>query len=124
MQDLSKPESVHSVDGRNLSTAPPGFDSKRLHIIELGPEIPAMEGYGLRLSRVTVAPGAVFGPHSHAGQPEIIYVVEGLLGEQRNEGPWVDHGPGSVLVLTREVTHALANRTDYPVIYMSTSVKR
>ena len=109
---------------RNRSTAPPGFNSQRLHIIDLGPEIPAMEGYGLRLSRVTVEPGAVFASHSHAGQPEIIYVVEGRLGEQRGDGPWVDHPPGSVLVLTQEVTHALANRTSEPVVYMSTSVKR
>ncbi|HSV84385.1 MAG TPA: cupin domain-containing protein [Ramlibacter sp.] len=115
---------AEALPERNKSTAPPGFNSHRLCIIELGPEIPAMEGYGLRLSRVTVEPGAVFAPHSHAGQPEIIHVVEGLLAEQRNDGPWVDHGPGSVLVLTREITHALANRTDRPAVYMSTSVKR
>lgn len=122
---MTSPNSpLQAPAARNQSNAPPGFDSQRLHIIELGPEIPAMEGYGLRLSRVTVRPGAVFAPHSHLGQPEIIYVVEGQLGEQRNDGPWVDHGPGSVLVLTRDVTHALANRTEKPVIYMSTSVKR
>lgn len=109
---------------RNQSNAPPGFDSQRLCIIELGPEIAAMEGFGLRLSRVTVQPGAVFASHSHAGQPEIIYVVEGRLGEQRNDDPWIDHGPGSVLVLTHDITHALANRTEQPTIYMSTSVKR
>lgn len=109
---------------RNRSTAPPGFNSRRLHIIELGPEIPAMEGYGLRLSRVTVEPGAVFAPHSHVGNPEIIYVVEGSLAEQRNDEPWKEHGPGSVLVLTKEVMHALSNRTQAPAVYMSTSVKR
>lgn len=110
--------------GRNQSTAPPGFNSRRLHIIELGLEIPTMEGYGLRLSRVTVEPGAQFASHSHVGNPEIIYVVEGSLAEQRNDGPWIEHGPGSVLVLTKEVTHALANRTPQITIYMSTSVKR
>ena len=109
---------------RNQSTAPPGFDSKRLHIIELGPEIAAMEGYGLRMSRVTVAPEAIFGAHSHFGQPEIIYVVEGFLTEERNGGPANDFGPGSVLVMTKEVVHALSNRSASPVIYMSTSVKQ
>lgn len=108
---------------RNQSTAPPGFDSVKLSIIDLGPEISAMAGYGLRLSRVTVSPGAVFAAHSHKNQPEIIYVVEGVLTEQRNHDAEVGHGPGSVLVLTKEVTHALSNKTSTPVIYMSTSVK-
>lgn len=108
---------------RNQSTAPPGFDSKRLHIIELGSEIEGLEGRGLRMSRVTVAPGAVFPTHSHRDAPEIIYVVEGVLSEQRNDEPEKGHGPGSVLAMTKEVSHALFNRTATPVIYMSTSIK-
>ncbi len=91
--------------------------------MELGPEIEVMAGYALRLSRVTVKPGAFFAPHSHKNQPEIIYVVEGSLTEQRNLEPEREHGPGSVLILTKEITHSLANNTSSPVVYISTSVK-
>lgn len=108
---------------RNQSSAPPGFDSRRLQIIELGPEI-GVPGRGLRMSRVTVAPGAFFPAHSHADAPEIIYVLEGQLTEERNGAPAADHGPGSVLTMTREVTHTLANRSASPTVYMSTSVRR
>ena len=108
---------------RNQSTAPPGFDSKRLQVIELGPEI-GMHGRGLRMSRVTVTPGAFFPAHSHLDAPEIIYVVTGVLTEERNGLPAVDYGPGSVLTMTREVTHTLANRGSVPTVYMSTSVRR
>ena len=115
--------SVAEGAARNQSSAPPGFDSRRLQIIELGPEI-GVHGRGLRMSRVTVAPGAFFPAHSHADAPEIIYVVEGVLTEERNGGPAVDHGAGSVLTMTKDVTHTLANRAAAPTIYMSTSVRR
>lgn len=76
------------------------------------------------MSRVTVSPGAYFAAHSHRDQPEIIHVLEGVLTEERNGGPATDHGPGSVLTMTKEVVHTLANRTDFPTVYISTSVKR
>ena len=108
---------------RNQSTAPPGFDSRRLQIIELGPEI-GVPGRGLRMSRVTVAPGAFFPAHSHRDAPEIIYVVEGELTEERNGASAMSYGPGSVLTMTKDVVHTLANRTTAPTIYVSTSVRR
>ncbi len=102
---------------------PLGFDARPLQNIELGPEI-GVPGRGLRMTRVTVAPGAFFPAHSHADAPEIIYVLEGLLTEQRNGAAEVGYGPGSVLTLTRNVTHSLANRSQWRTIYMSTSVRR
>lgn len=113
-----------SLNGpRNQSSAPPGFDSKRLQIIDLGPEI-GVHGRGLRMSRVTVSPGAFFPAHSHRDAPEIIFVVEGELTEERNGGGPVAHGPGSVLTMTSDTTHTLANRTKATTVYMSTSVRR
>jgi len=102
---------------------PLGFDARPLQNIELGPEI-GVPGRGLRMTRVTVAPGAFFPAHSHADAPEIIYVLEGQLTEERNGAAAVGYGPGSVLTLTRDVTHSLANRSQWPTIYMSTSVRR
>lgn len=121
------PDSLFASEGdgapRNQSTAPPGFASQRLQIIDLGPEI-GVHGRGLRMSRVTVSPGAYFPAHSHRDQPEIICVLEGQLTEERNGGPPMNYGPGSVLTMLKGVTHTLANRTAAPTVYMSTSVKR
>jgi quercetin dioxygenase-like cupin family protein len=63
-----------------------GFDIKVLGSIDLGPEIDGMAGRVLRTSYVTVAPGGGLAAHSHDGRPEIIYVVQGILTEERNGG--------------------------------------
>lgn len=121
----ASPDSGPAAAGAAGNQPPPpaGFDARRLQNIELGPEI-GVPGRGLRMTRVTVAPGAFFPAHSHADAPEIIYVLEGQLTEERNGGAAVSYGPGSVLTLTKDVTHSLANRSAAPTVYMSASVRR
>lgn len=114
---LSKPVSA------NAYKAPPGFDFNILAVIDLGAEIKGMEGYGLRLVRTTVAPGAVVAMHSHDGKPQIIYILEGILTEQQKNMSPVDYGPGSVMVNTKNVTHTFYNRTATPIVYIHTAVK-
>ena len=46
-----------------------GVTSELVSIMDLGPEIEAMDGYQLRMRMFTFAPGAVFGPrHDHVGR--------------------------------------------------------
>jgi quercetin dioxygenase-like cupin family protein len=107
------------------AAAPPsGFNVKVLASIDLGPEIEGMQGRVLRMSHVTVAPGSTMAAHPHKDRPEIIYVLEGTLSEARNGGAFIDHPAGSVLVMTGTVTHALANRTAAPVVYVATPIAR
>jgi quercetin dioxygenase-like cupin family protein len=54
-----------------------------------------------------------------ATRPEIIHVLQGILTEERNGGPAVDHKPGDVLIMKTGVTHALSNRSTEPAIYVS-----
>src|ERR1700744_3711934 len=74
------------ANGVASAQAPKGFDIKVLGSIDLGPEIEGMAGRVLRMSYVTVAPGGGLAAHSHDGRPEIIYVVQGILTEERNGG--------------------------------------
>ena len=103
---------------------PAGFDIKTLASIDLGPELAGMQGRVLRMSYVTVAPGSAMAAHPHKERPEIIYVVQGTLTEQRNDEPAKDHGPGSVLVMTGTVTHAISNRSNAPAIYIAAPIAK
>jgi quercetin dioxygenase-like cupin family protein len=103
-------------------TAPPaGFDTKTLGMIDLGPEIDGMQGRFLRMSITTVAPGSAMAAHPHKDRPEIIYVVQGTMTEIRG-GTAVEHGPGSVIIMTRDITHALANRGTVPAVYIASPI--
>jgi quercetin dioxygenase-like cupin family protein len=115
---------ISLADGAASAQTPKGFDVKVLGSIDLGPEIDGMAGRVLRMSYVTVAPGGGLAAHSHDGRPEIIYVVQGILTEERNGGPAVDHKPGDVLVMKTGITHALSNHSAEPAIFISAPVAK
>lgn len=106
--------------GHSQTPSPNGFDVKRLQTLSLTSI--GVEDRSLRMSRVTVSPGASLPAHSHADLPEIIYILEGHLTEQRNDALPVEYGAGSVLTMTFDVTHALSNRGDRPAIYIAAGV--
>jgi quercetin dioxygenase-like cupin family protein len=102
---------------------PTGFAIKELATIDLGPEIAGMGGRVLRMSHVTVAPGGTMPAHPHVDRPEIIYVVSGTLTENRN-GKVIEYGPGGVLVMTKEITHALENKGATPAVYIAAPIAK
>ena len=101
-----------------------GFDVKVLGSIDLGPEIEGMSDRVLRMSYVTIAPGGGLTAHSHDRRPEIIYVVQGILTEERNGGPAIDHKPGDVLIMKTGISHALSNHSADPAIFISAPVAK
>jgi quercetin dioxygenase-like cupin family protein len=102
---------------------PKGFNVKELGTIPLGPEIEGMQGRVLRMSYVTVEPGAAMPAHPHKDRPEIIYVVQGKITEARN-GVTAEHGPGAVLLMTKDITHSLENRSNEPAVYMASPIAK
>ncbi len=112
------------ASGAALAQTPKGFDIKVLGSIDLGPEIEGMAGRVLRMSYVTVAPGGGLAAHSHDGRPEIIYVVQGILTEERNGGPAIDHKAGDVLVMKTGITHAISNHSAEPAIFISAPIAK
>jgi quercetin dioxygenase-like cupin family protein len=54
----------------HVAPEPRGVAVELLATVDLGPEIQGMEGRQLRMRRVTIDPGGVFGPvHDHKGRP-------------------------------------------------------
>jgi quercetin dioxygenase-like cupin family protein len=105
-------------------TPPKGFKLQPLAAIDLGREFEGMKGRTLRMSYVVVDPGAIMPAHPHKDQPEIIYVMQGTLTEDRNNAGPKDYGPGSVIAVAGDVSHALWNRTSTPVVYIVTPITK
>lgn len=73
-----------------------------------------MTGAGLGIFELTVPPGArVPPPHSHGGNEEIVYVVEGVL-RYRVDDETRDLEPGQRMYTLRGSVHAFSNPHNRP----------
>ncbi len=101
-----------------------GVAVELLAAVDLGPEIQGMEGRQLRMRRVTMEPGAVFGPvHDHVGRPGTVYVLQGTITDHR-DGTTTDYGPGVGWPEDRNTLHWLENRGTVPAVEISVDVVR
>jgi quercetin dioxygenase-like cupin family protein len=101
-------------------TSPSG---KVVATVDLGAEFAAMKGYTFSQTVSTVPPGTGRALHSHKGQPEIVYVVSGVLTESHNGGPAKAYGPGSTLINAGGLSHMWANLGTEPVVMINTVVR-
>ncbi len=99
-----------------------GVKIELLSTVDLGPEIAGMVGRQLRMRRVTMEPGAVFGPlHDHKGRPGTVYVLEGTITDHR-DGVATDYGPGTGWPEDRTTLHWLENRGKVTAVEISVDV--
>ncbi len=95
-----------------------------LATVDLAAEIDGMDGYQLRMRRVTIEPGGVFGPvHDHQGRPGTVYVLQGVITDHR-DGVATEYGPGLGWPEDRNTTHWLENRGTVPAVEVSVDVVR
>jgi len=93
-----------------------------LKIIDLGPEIEGMGGFQLRMRKITIDPGGVFGPiHDHVGRPGTVYMLEGTITDHRN-GVDTDYGPGLGWPEDKDTVHWLENRGAVPAVEISVDI--
>ncbi len=96
-----------------------GVKVELLSTVDLGIEIPGMEGREMRMRKVTIEPGGVFGPlHDHIGRPGIVYILQGTITDHRN-GIATDYGPGVGWPEDRNTLHWLENRGTIPAVEIS-----
>jgi len=101
-----------------------GVTVELLSTVDLGPEIEGMAGRQLRMRRVTMEPGAVFGPlHDHVDRPGIVYILQGTITDHRN-GVATDYGPGVGWPEDRNTLHWLENRGTIDAVEISTDIVR
>jgi quercetin dioxygenase-like cupin family protein len=110
-----------------MSEQPPtsGVSVELLAEVELGPEIPdapGLAGRRLRMRRVTIEPGGVFGPlHDHRGRPGTVFVLQGTITDHR-DGVATDYGPGPGWPEDRHTLHWLENRGTATAVEISVDV--
>lgn len=87
-----------------------GVTVELLGTVELDGEIEGLTGRQLRIRKVTIGPGGVFGPvHDHVGRPGVVYVLAGTITDHR-DGSTTDYGPGLGWPEDRHTRHWLENR--------------
>lgn len=108
----------------SLAPETKGVTVQLLATVDLGPEIEGMAGRQLRMRRVTLEPGAVFGPvHDHIDRPGTVYILQGTITDHR-DGVATDYGPGVGWPEDRHTRHWLENRGTIPAVEISVDIVR
>jgi quercetin dioxygenase-like cupin family protein len=102
------------TENKGISIAP-------LAIVDLGPEIPGMQGRQLRLRMLTMEPGGILGVHSHKDRPGGAYVLQGTIIEHRGEVA-KEHGPGDSWGEDGNVTHWIENKGASAAVLIVTDI--
>ena len=99
-----------------------GVTTELLATVDLGPEIDGMEGRELRMRKVTIEPGGVYGPvHDHKDRPGIVYILQGTITDHR-DGVATDYGPGLGWPEDRNTLHWLENRGTETAVEVSVDI--
>lgn len=95
-----------------------------LGTVDLTGEIAGVAGLELRMRKVTMQPGAIFGPlHDHAGRPGTVYILEGTITDHR-DGIETDYGPGLGWPEDRNTVHWLENKGPVAAVEISVDIVR
>lgn len=108
----------------NAAPETKGVEVELLATVDLGPEIEGMAGRQLRMRRVTIEPGGVFGSlHDHKNRPGTVYILQGTITDHR-DGVATDYGPGMGWPEDRDTRHWLENRGPIPAVEISVDIVR
>lgn len=112
---------VGHASAHDLSKAPQkpvqAEPPQTLQTIDLGKEIPGLEGRQLRMRKVILKPGGAIPPHSHTDRPAVVYILQGRVREHRSDrdAP-VEYGAGESITEHASVHHWVENIGDEPLI--------
>ena len=109
---------------KNEEAAPEtrGVTVKLMAVLDLGTEIEGMGGRQLRMRKVTMEPGGVFGPiHDHKDRPGMVYILQGTITDHR-DGVATEYGPGVGWPEDKNTTHWLENRGTTPAVEISVDI--
>jgi quercetin dioxygenase-like cupin family protein len=112
------------MSDERAAPATTGVAVELLGTVELDGEIEGMAGRQLRMRKVTIEPGGVFGPiHDHRGRPGIVYILEGTITDHRH-GVATEYGPGVGWPEDRDTMHWLENRGSTRAVEISIDIVR
>ncbi len=107
------------MDAERTGPKSRGVTVELLATLDLAGEIEGLEGHQLRMRKVTIQPGGVFGPlHDHVGRPGLVWILEGTITDHR-DGIRTDYGPGVGWPEDRDTLHWLENRGTVAAVEIS-----
>ena len=82
------------MSDERLAPETSGVSVELIGTVDLAGEVEGLEGRELRMRKVTIQPGGVFGPvHDHKGRPGLVWILQGTITDHR-DGVATDYGPG------------------------------
>lgn len=98
------------MSDERLTPETSGVSVELISTVDLAGEIEGLEGRELRMRKVTIQPGGVFGPvHDHKGRPGLVWILQGTITDHR-DGVATDYGPGLGWPEDQRTLHWLENR--------------
>lgn len=98
------------MSDERLTPETSGVSVELIGTVDLAGEIEGLEGRELRMRKVTIQPGGVFGPvHDHKGRPGLVWILQGTITDHR-DGVATDYGPGLGWPEDQRTLHWLENR--------------
>jgi len=112
----------------NAQQAPPtkakGVTGKTVASLELGPQIPELQGRYFRGRVVTFEPDGYAPVHSHKERPGFVYVLQGTFSDCTSDGKCVEFHEGQAMTEGKDVVHWPENRGTKPLIILAVDISK
>ena len=112
----------------NAQLTPPttvkGVTSKTVVSLELGPQIPELQGRYLRARVNTLEPGGHGAVHSHKDRPAIFYILRGTLTSCSPDGKCEELHEGQAMAEGKDATHWGENRGTTPHTHLAVEISK
>ncbi|MBI3001521.1 MAG: cupin domain-containing protein [Deltaproteobacteria bacterium] len=110
----------------NAQQVPPtqrnGQIVKTIAALEVGPQIPELQGRYLRARVFTYEPGGNGLLHSHKNLPVILYILRGTLTACSRDGRCAEIHEGQAAAEGKDVAHWVENRGTTPLTYLAVDI--
>lgn len=117
--------SYHVVSAQQTPpTKSNGLSGKILVRHDVGPQLPALQGYYLQLRLVTMKPGGHGRLHSHEHRPVVHYVLQGPLTSCHPDGTCKHIQEGQTLAEGKDAHHWVENKGTNPVTWLAVQIKK
>ncbi len=112
----------------NAQQAPPttvkGVTAKAIASLEIGPQIPELQGRYLRVRMVTIEPGGHGQLHSHKDRPAILYILRGTLTSCSPDGKCEELREGQAMAEGKDAIHWGENRGTTPHTHLAVEISK
>jgi quercetin dioxygenase-like cupin family protein len=101
-----------------------GQTAKTIASLEVGPQIPELQGHYLRARVITIEPGGHGQLHNHKDRPVILYILRGTFTDCSSDGKCVEIHEGHTKAEGKDVTHWSENRGATPLTYLAVDISK